>query len=543
VHYKDLSENIKIGTGETLGKIYRASSVVAPHIVQLTLSGVKKQLIDMTTDPQGLNLKDVPMAVYDRMAQVVHGNIKADLEKNFKWSSSTQSFYISGSNNNFNIIRQAFSAAFGSKKAYGPFFDFIIKQLQQDKNKNTDALAAEVETYRSNLLGGITGTAQEIEEETNRRLKGYGFDVGHLEANVTAAFKTAMWNEIKESVKDGNLIDFNNDPVAAEIIAKDLERLQDEWIKLLVNPVGAKTLFNQLKRFGVIKSGQEGAGIITGFFNHTIGFIREVLNRNIKATVVVESYMEDDSAFERVAREAAISIIPEYAKFNQDKGSKLEQAIVNHLKMEAKGADKKLITYLNNWLEGKGGGPPLLMTPGSPAIFDMLGNKIYEDLQLGKSKNVFHSGTASKKASNTVGKGTPAKLGKTQNIGFGDIGGSNRISLGIGPKIAKPRQLNIINIVNMINQRLAETIRASMGSPKLNYRTGRFADSVKVLGGSMDKDGSLRLPYTYMKYPYQTFEPGFARGTKERDPKVLISESIKELAIKLVLIKLRVVRV
>lgn len=40
----------------------------------------------------------------------------------------------------------------------------------------------------------------------------------------------------------------------------------------------------------------------------------------------------------------------------------------------------------------------------------------------------------------------------------------------------------------------------------------------------------MQIDYTYMKYPYQTFEPGFAQGSTFRDPRLLIGQSIRELA-------------
>ena len=33
-----------------------------------------------------------------------------------------------------------------------------------------------------------------------------------------------------------------------------------------------------------------------------------------------------------------------------------------------------------------------------------------------------------------------------------------------------------------------------------------------------------------MKFPYQTFEPGFAQGSTYRDPRKIIGESIREIA-------------
>ncbi len=90
---------------------------------------------------------------------------------------------------------------------------------------------------------------------------------------------------------------------------------------------------------------------------------------------------------------------------------------------------------------------------------------------------------------------------------------------------------------------MAERIKHNMGTPRLNNRTGRFAESARVQNATIDGNGTIRLPYTYMKYPYQTFEPGFAQGSLARDPKTLISKSIRELAQTIVGAKLRIVRI
>ena len=71
------------------------------------------------------------------------------------------------------------------------------------------------------------------------------------------------------------------------------------------------------------------------------------------------------------------------------------------------------------------------------------------------------------------------------------------------------------------------------GSSKriLNYRTGRFAASAIVETMSQSRQGMITAFYSYMKNPYQTFEPGFKQGSpKTRDPKLLISQSIREIA-------------
>ena len=102
---------------------------------------------------------------------------------------------------------------------------------------------------------------------------------------------------------------------------------------------------------------------------------------------------------------------------------------------------------------------------------------------------------------------------------------------------------SLVSIQNLLNARLHDQIKKNMGSPALNYRTGRFAKSAEITGMSISRQGMITAFYTYMKYPYQTFEPGYAQGSIQRNPKTLISTSIRELATNIVGNRLRAVRV
>lgn len=105
---------------------------------------------------------------------------------------------------------------------------------------------------------------------------------------------------------------------------------------------------------------------------------------------------------------------------------------------------------------------------------------------------------------------------------------------------------SLANLQYLINSMLAETIKRNMGDGSrrdiLNLRSGRFADSVTVDRMSGTRDSMITAFYTYMKYPYQTFEPGYKQGRPEtRNPKLLISKSIREIAAEKVANKLRAV--
>lgn len=92
-------------------------------------------------------------------------------------------------------------------------------------------------------------------------------------------------------------------------------------------------------------------------------------------------------------------------------------------------------------------------------------------------------------------------------------------------------QLNPLAMLATMNKQLPKIVAANMNDPRLNYQSGRFAESVRVTDITKTPKGFPSIGYTYDKSPYQTFEPGFAQGSVQRDPRRLIDASIRELAI------------
>lgn len=101
------------------------------------------------------------------------------------------------------------------------------------------------------------------------------------------------------------------------------------------------------------------------------------------------------------------------------------------------------------------------------------------------------------------------------------------------------RFVSLIKIRDLINLQLHEVLRNNMTYPALRYRSGTFANSVKVTRLEQSGIGSLRAYYTYQKYPYQVFELGHAQGNTYRDPRALITKSIREIAQDLVTQRLK----
>jgi hypothetical protein len=107
---------------------------------------------------------------------------------------------------------------------------------------------------------------------------------------------------------------------------------------------------------------------------------------------------------------------------------------------------------------------------------------------------------------------------------------------------------NLINLQNLINRQLQDVISANMGDGDsrniLNYRTGRLAASAKVERMSESRAGMITAFYSYMKNPYATFSAsGQQQNPRSRDPKLLISKSIREIAATQVANQLRAVNI
>jgi hypothetical protein len=107
---------------------------------------------------------------------------------------------------------------------------------------------------------------------------------------------------------------------------------------------------------------------------------------------------------------------------------------------------------------------------------------------------------------------------------------------------------SLVSIQNILNQNLHNQIQQNMGIGNrrdiLNYRTGRFAESARVEKMSQSREGMITAFYSYMRNPYATFSFGGAQASPAtRDPKLLISRSIREIGATMVGNRMRAVLV
>lgn len=107
---------------------------------------------------------------------------------------------------------------------------------------------------------------------------------------------------------------------------------------------------------------------------------------------------------------------------------------------------------------------------------------------------------------------------------------------------------SLASLQMLLDQSLVDRIKQNMGGGSrrdiLNLRSGRFAESVKVERLSQSRAGMITAFYSYMKNPYATFSQGGRQSNPtSRDPKLLISKSIREIAAQQVANRLRAVNI
>ena len=106
-----------------------------------------------------------------------------------------------------------------------------------------------------------------------------------------------------------------------------------------------------------------------------------------------------------------------------------------------------------------------------------------------------------------------------------------KVVLPVIGKVDQKAGRNPMALKVLLNQILPVAIARNMVSPALNYRTGRFANSVQVDDVTQGpRGGNTMIEASYMTDPYQTFAPGGQKYTPQRNPEKLIKRTVREVA-------------
>lgn len=220
--------------------------------------------------------------------------------------------------------------------------------------------------------------------------------------------------------------------------------------------------------------------------------------------------------------------------------------------MNPGGHQKALIKEVLNIVKAQGLTDPekLLKFESSPPMIDLITDEIakaisgnkkkYKDnytgtLKVGKLATLYVNEQAKQKYRDDLKKlklqatAYKAKLKKRQ---------TKRITPG----------MTIGNLEAILRAKLALQIKRNMGTGNaenvLNYRTGRFAESATIERATQSRAGMVSVFYNYMRNPYGTFSDGGKQQyPRSRNPKALISKSIREIGTSLAINRMRAVLV
>lgn len=520
--HQEVSAKIKASTKKSLGDFYRFESEIATH--ELDLSDTKlapefERLMAGAGLVLGTHYSDQELK---KLTGTFRKNIMNSVQASKKFAVKGDTVIINGYSNNFEQVSQLLKVGVESPSiksgAYTSLSKFILRYLADNEE--------------------VRATISELDKKIQsdpafaKRTK-FGFDVGHTEesSNIYSAIKASIFNSIRKLPLPTGMSEFDSR------VKADLLNLTGQMEQMANDP---EVMLALAKEYGILDKAQ-----LEKLVELSVGFVRQVASGEVKATLNVEGKL-DKTVIKNIANQLKISVFPQYAVDNQRIGSNIEQAIGRHFEQRS----NSFATFLRRWLTGvnpfsgknsaelKGRLPPIPQFEGSPPLVKLAGDSVYQSLKSGKASNVKYGGSSkSTKPKVSAGKPRPKPSAPVKDFAKSTAAASVQ-------KIRRQNPPSIVNIIAIINMRLEETIRANMGRPGgLEYRTGRLAKSAKVLTASTDRDEYIRLQYTYMKNPYQTFEVGYNKGTVARDPRTLIGGSIREIASSIVMKKLRVVRV
>ena len=110
---------------------------------------------------------------------------------------------------------------------------------------------------------------------------------------------------------------------------------------------------------------------------------------------------------------------------------------------------------------------------------------------------------------------------------------------------AKQSTVSTATLLGILNSRINDVVANNMGAPRLENVSGRFAGSVRIVDIAKTTKGFPSVGYTYMREPYGVYEStsGSRFSSIERDPRILIDRSIREIAAEIALGRLYTRRV
>lgn len=401
--------------------------------------------------------------------------------------------------------------------------------------------------YFEEYIGEILDKSKTTNVQTINRLKKHisqNIEAGHLAGIFSLKFKVALGVDIKgletaKTYRDFTVSFGENEEFAntLEVVIKSLldadyltSNIVDKEELFLVSVKKAlgdnPTLETELQ-FG---KDNGGSGALLGSAGKSIKALITALSTTTAANTSAKTYFKDLIKSLENLQLAVEANAKRLLELNDPKYQQLARDILTN--------NQVLKEFINS--------------PGSPSIIQGIEKNIINILKNGKVLKEVKTAVSIKKiktkkdpVSQNLNKIIKDTIKKTKQV-RSKVKKETSVRVNISKIRPVPVAPDIVSLQNLLDSSLQEKIRQNMGTGNrrdvLNYRSGRFASSVKVERISESRQGMITAFYTYMKNPYATFSQGGRQELpRSRDPKLLISKSIRDIASTLVANRLRAV--
>lgn len=192
----------------------------------------------------------------------------------------------------------------------------------------------------------------------------------------------------------------------------------------------------------------------------------------------------------------------------------------------------KLIDKLQASVTDKKFQQDLLRMRSSPSYTELMSNLISSAI-LGNPQDVSFTHSNIKVLNQPVPK---ANLSEINKIAKTELAKVKKLRADLS-RVVNPATMpgpSVSNLQALLTGRINAQVQKNMGTGSatnvLNYRSGRFANSVSIERLTTSREGMISVYYNYMRNPYATFsDGGVQQYPRTRDPKTLISKSIREI--------------
>lgn len=208
--------------------------------------------------------------------------------------------------------------------------------------------------------------------------------------------------------------------------------------------------------------------------------------------------------------------------------------------------EKSVLSFLRGYFNSRGA-DFLANLPGSSTVIQKAGASAIKPLLEVKNGKIKISAEIDPRKIKFKTKGNASLNNKKEKSGSlkrkkAKSGG--RIAPG-GVTQATQTTYSVASLLGLFNARINKQVLRNMEAPALENKTGRFASSVYVTDIIKTPRGFPSVGYTYDRNPYGVYEStsGSRFASPQRDPRILIDKSIREIAAELAIGRLYTRRV